>query len=773
MLGSPLDAQGQPMFRSGQAQPKPPQQQGAPYGQQFNYADWLQQGRPESGQAAWQQAGSPKSRPQGGNYQAWSPQNIQPFTQALNTPFGQMNPGQYYQQRDAFIQSANNQMGQYMPGQQMHGQAPQFNVGQMWGQAGDMVQQGWQNPFAQWQQPAAQPAQQNAAAQPSQRQPASGLTGTAGIGQPAPGLTSMTFAPGTSASEQNESAYRLRRLADEVRRDNSPNKRMSFGDAGRGNLATKYAVGQAMRPEGPAASPGPQQTPTQQEFGPGGLRTADFRDHNSDGVDDRDQGVNAPFMPPSQSFRPGQAEPIAPPSQGTPYGVQQGRPDQAPAAPGINYDALAKYRTATLFGNDRRTRTASEMQFAGMPYEEMVRKWNSGEPLGDPVMEQRRSMGYGPMHTAESWKSMQDAARPDLVRDYERLKGLPTSRFGDARGYEAAFAETERAGRESGLFSEEDFKALRAKHDANMRHENFTAQYNELMRLQATSTSPSEKIALSRQAQALRMQHMQQPAPASKDASADPFGYLQMANPAKGKSAGERVMDAGEAEQLPFFSQLLAGDTVTYDPSHPQPYRVYDDTGKGVARYGRDGNLAVRSGKGRTGTAATAGTVNNAAFATQQRAQRETEQANQRNATAAAESYQLRERAFGERFSPDQFASPGDYQAARVAYLNGTPGLSPQQNEDRIRQMLVAPTSRADLDAELKRLRQTYRSDARAWGAMHGGKMDNSLARKAAMESARRAWQTGDTGQFMQDYRLRDSEESQSFWNRVSGWQSR
>lgn len=709
MLGSPLDAQGQPMFRSGQAQPKPPQQQGTPYGQQFNYADWLQQGRPESGQAAWQQAGSPKSRPQGGNYQAWSPQNIQPFTQTLNTPFGQMNPGQYYQQRDAFIQSANNQMGQYMPGQQMHGQAPQFNVGQMWGQAGDMVQQGWQNPFAQWQQPAAPPAQQQRAMQ-------------------------NYAAPPQSAQPQNY-----------------------YG------LGTQQAWEQAGSPK----------SMPQQGFGPGGLRTADFRDHNSDGVDDRDQGVNAPFMPPSQSFRPGQAEPIAPQSQGTPYGVQQGRPDQAPAAPGIDYDALAKYRTATLFGNDRRTRTASEMQFASMPYEEMVRKWNSGEPLGDPVMEQRRSMGYGPTHTAESWKSMQDAARPDLVRDYERLKGLPTSRLGDARGYEAAFAETERAGRESGLFSEEDFKALRAKHDANMRHENFTAQYNELMRLQATSTSPSERIALSRQAQALRMQHMQQSAPASKDASADPFGYVQMANPAKGKSAGERVMDSGEAEQLPFFSQLLAGDTVTYDPSHPQPYRVYDDTGKMVAAFGRDGNLAVRSGKGRTGTAATAGTVNNAAFATQQRAQRETEQANQRNATAAAEVSQLRERAFGERFSPDQFASPGDYQAARVAYLNGTPGLSPQQNEDRIRRMLVAPTSRADLDAELKRLRQTYRSDARAWGAMHGGKMDNSLARKAAMESARRAWQTGDTGQFMQDYRLRDSEESQSFWNRVSGWQSR
>jgi hypothetical protein len=82
-----------------------------------------------------------------------------PFTQTMQTPFGQMNPNQYYQQRDAFIQTANDQMGQYMANGGVYqgqgappptwGQQPQFNPMQMWGQAGDMVQQGWQNPYAQ------------------------------------------------------------------------------------------------------------------------------------------------------------------------------------------------------------------------------------------------------------------------------------------------------------------------------------------------------------------------------------------------------------------------------------------------------------------------------------------------------------------------------------------------------------------------------------------------------------------------------------------------
>jgi hypothetical protein len=139
----------------------------------FDYMGWMNSpGRysPDA-QQAWQQAGSPKSfRP--GQAQPIQPQSQgtpygqqPPFTQSMYTPFGQMNPNQYYQQRDAFIQTANDQMGQYMANGGVYqgqgappptwGQQPQFNPMQMWGQAGDMVQQGWQNPYAQ--QPYGQP----------------------------------------------------------------------------------------------------------------------------------------------------------------------------------------------------------------------------------------------------------------------------------------------------------------------------------------------------------------------------------------------------------------------------------------------------------------------------------------------------------------------------------------------------------------------------------------------------------------------------------------
>lgn len=55
-----------------------------------------------------------------------------------------------FQQRDAFISQINNQLGQM---QQQSWQrpgmgAPQFNFPQMWGQAGEMANQGFRNPFA-------------------------------------------------------------------------------------------------------------------------------------------------------------------------------------------------------------------------------------------------------------------------------------------------------------------------------------------------------------------------------------------------------------------------------------------------------------------------------------------------------------------------------------------------------------------------------------------------------------------------------------------------
>lgn len=56
-----------------------------------------------------------------------------------------------FDQRDAFISNINNQLGQMQ--QQSWARpgsvgAPQMDLGRMWGQAGEMVQQGWQSPLA-------------------------------------------------------------------------------------------------------------------------------------------------------------------------------------------------------------------------------------------------------------------------------------------------------------------------------------------------------------------------------------------------------------------------------------------------------------------------------------------------------------------------------------------------------------------------------------------------------------------------------------------------
>jgi hypothetical protein len=87
-----------------------------------------------------------------------NPVRPSPFTQTLKTPFGQMDPSQFYKQRDAFIQTVNDKMGRQMAGGGIYqgrgappksfGAPPQFNVSQMWANAGGMVRDGWQNPLA-------------------------------------------------------------------------------------------------------------------------------------------------------------------------------------------------------------------------------------------------------------------------------------------------------------------------------------------------------------------------------------------------------------------------------------------------------------------------------------------------------------------------------------------------------------------------------------------------------------------------------------------------
>lgn len=85
--------------------------------------------------------------PAGGNY-AYAPpdQRPPPFSQSLSFMGQQMDPSQYYGQRDAFIQNINQARQPFAMNPTPQGQ--QLNFGGMWNQAGDMVANGWQNPLA-------------------------------------------------------------------------------------------------------------------------------------------------------------------------------------------------------------------------------------------------------------------------------------------------------------------------------------------------------------------------------------------------------------------------------------------------------------------------------------------------------------------------------------------------------------------------------------------------------------------------------------------------
>jgi hypothetical protein len=106
----------------------------------------------------------PSGQPDGNWANYASPQRPSPFQATYGSPMG----GQYEQpnfaQRDAFIQNINNQMAPYMTGQASG--PPQFNFNQAWSNAGQMVNDGWQNPFtavsqqsfpSQYQAPASPP----------------------------------------------------------------------------------------------------------------------------------------------------------------------------------------------------------------------------------------------------------------------------------------------------------------------------------------------------------------------------------------------------------------------------------------------------------------------------------------------------------------------------------------------------------------------------------------------------------------------------------------
>lgn len=159
-----------PTSRPGQAQPQQPQPQGTQYNPQqggnFSAYSPQQPARPQAryaeGTSQEYMIQNPDTGPfppqgSGGNFSAFDPNmanNAQaPRPPAFQASYGQLGGGfsdqPGTQQRDAFISQINNQLGQ-MQGQsrQQPMGAPQFDFARMFGQAGNMVQQGYQNPFS-------------------------------------------------------------------------------------------------------------------------------------------------------------------------------------------------------------------------------------------------------------------------------------------------------------------------------------------------------------------------------------------------------------------------------------------------------------------------------------------------------------------------------------------------------------------------------------------------------------------------------------------------
>ena len=126
------------------------------------------------GTSPYGQAPQMPTSPTDGNLANYATPERPTFQARYGQPDGSFSDSPNYNQRDAFIQALNNQQTPYMTGQARG--MPQYDIGSAFNQASQMVQQGFQNPFAP--NLAAQPQQpplQNLAAQafPSQYQ---GLT---------------------------------------------------------------------------------------------------------------------------------------------------------------------------------------------------------------------------------------------------------------------------------------------------------------------------------------------------------------------------------------------------------------------------------------------------------------------------------------------------------------------------------------------------------------------------------------------------------------------
>lgn len=183
---------------SGPGAPKPP----APT------TDYLRNPTPATTGALQMQAYAPPQRTQVNYGQAGNAANsaqgrAPAFTSTMTDPFGQpTTPQQFYPQQDAFVSQLLGQMGQIPSGTWLgqgapppdFGRRPQMDFGQMWGNAGQMVDQGFTNPFSPGMAAPIQPPPQGTPYQPGfggglpDAAPISFMRPTAGPVQPAPSL---------------------------------------------------------------------------------------------------------------------------------------------------------------------------------------------------------------------------------------------------------------------------------------------------------------------------------------------------------------------------------------------------------------------------------------------------------------------------------------------------------------------------------------------------------------------------------------------------------
>lgn len=285
--GAPFSA-----YSPGQSQLMQSPFQGAQYGPQH----------PMGMQAYSQAYSSPPSFSPGagaGNLAYAQPnQRPAPFSQVSYAPSGQaMDPAQLFAQRDAFIQNINDTRSQYAANPAAG--RPQMDFGSMWGRAGDMVSQGWQNPFAPPQQSFGMDqmlgmlGQQSAA---PMYQPTAFGGGIRAWDDPSNPVG--PFAPPQPAGPWNDSPWQ------------SP---MGWPEP------LPFA-GQGPRTQPWQRQPAVSWAPPEPDYGgrigvgPNAPRTLDWQDDDRNGIDDREE-----YWQSGPGQRPGFAQPIQPPSQGTPY----------------------------------------------------------------------------------------------------------------------------------------------------------------------------------------------------------------------------------------------------------------------------------------------------------------------------------------------------------------------------------------------------------------------------------------------------------------------